>query len=306
MQNVESNSQPATVTTPEQGVFSLNDSEAYHSWRDQKLNGYPTRSEALLVELGDLRRLSEAERAALAKRLNKTNIVIYKYKGKAASKADIQSLACQLGLAQLDHNLCADEDKITSLQVVDKGRHGGYIPYSDKRLSWHTDGYYNSAAQTVRAIIMHCVRPAATGGENMYLDPEILYIQLREQDPRWIEALMQANAMIIPANFENGKQIRSETRGPVFSVDQQGYLHMRYSARIRNIEWAKNGHIKKARAFITEFLASDSPYVFRYRLQTNEGVISNNVLHNRTAFKNDEQHNRLLYRARFYERVNIS
>ena len=80
---------------------------------------------------------------------------------------------------------------------------------------------------------------------------------------------------------------------------------MRYSARTRNIEWAKNGHIKQATAFITEFLASDSPYIFRYRLNANEGVISNNVLHNRTAFENDEQHNRLLYRARFYERVNI-
>jgi alpha-ketoglutarate-dependent taurine dioxygenase len=81
---------------------------------------------------------------------------------------------------------------------------------------------------------------------------------------------------------------------------------MRYSARTRNIEWAENGPIKEATDFITEFLASDSPYIFKYRLQQNEGVISNNVLHNRTAFKNDEQHNRLLYRARFYERVNIS
>jgi alpha-ketoglutarate-dependent taurine dioxygenase len=259
----------------------------------------------LFVAINDPALITEQELESLAHCLNKTNIAIYKCQ-LPASKADVQSLAQQVGLAHLDENLCADDDSITSLQVIETGRHGGYIPYSNKRLSWHTDGYYNPEPQTVRAIVMHCVRPAASGGENMYLDPEILYIQLREQDPRWIEALMQPDALTIPANIENGKLIRAETIGPVFSVDKNGYLHMRYSARTRNIEWAKNGPITDATDFITEFLASDSPYIFKYRLQQNEGVISNNVLHNRTGFENTEQQQRLLYRARFYERVNIA
>jgi len=34
-------------------------------------------------------------------------------------------------------------------------------------------------------------------------------------------------------------------------------------------------------------------------------VISNNVLHNRTAFNDEAEPGRLLYRARFYQRANI-
>ena len=39
------------------------------------------------------------------------------------------------------------------------------------------------------------------------------------------------------------------------------------------------------------------------RLQAGEGLISNNVLHNRTAFSDKPGHNRLLYRARFFDRI---
>ena len=286
-------------------AFSLAQNKVYERWREDKLASYPTQIESLMVSVENLAGLSGEERTALGRCLREANIALYECKGPSATKNTIRLLAKQLGLVQLDNNLCSDEDSITSLQVKETSRHGSYIPYSNKRLSWHTDGYYNPATQTVRAIAMHCVRPAARGGENTFLDPEILYIQLRDQDPLWIEALMHADAMIIPPNREAGREIRAETRGPVFSVDDQGYLHMRYSARVRNIEWLENVHIKRATDFITDFLASDSPYIFRYRLKANEGVISNNVLHNRTAFEDDNEHKRLLYRARFYDRVNV-
>ena len=306
MHKAEPNSQEQNLSASQAKPFSINNAEDYKRWREAKLDGYPEKIEDLMVDIGNPSALAATERKELFSRLNKANIAIYKCTGNPATKSDIQVLSGQLGLNHLDGNLCADQDKITSLQVVETGRHKGYIPYSNKQLSWHTDGYYNPVSQTVRAIVMHCAHPAAVGGENMYLDPDILYIHIRDQDPLWIEALMQPDAMIIPANIENGKEIRAATKGPVFSVDKNGYLHMRYSARTRNIEWAKNGHIKQATDFITEFLASDSPFIFRYRLNENEGVISNNVLHNRTAFEDDVLHKRLLYRARFYERVSIN
>ena len=294
-----------TLSAASTSVFSLDNNEAYKRWRDKKLGTLPP-LEALTLDVETPSALSATERSKFAQCLGSANLAIYKCKGDTSSKQDIQALAGQLGLNQLDSNLCSDEDSITCLEVRQMGRQGGYIPYSNKRLSWHTDGYYNPPVQTVRAIAMHCVRPATQGGENSYLDPEVLYIQLREQEPLWIEALFHPDALTIPPNVEAGKEIRSETKGPVFSVDEQGYLHMRYSARTRNIEWLDNEHIKQATDFITNFLASDSPYIFRYRLNENEGVISNNVLHNRSAFEDDEESKRLLYRARFYQRANIN
>ncbi len=285
--------------------FNLSQPEAYQQWRQRKLADYPHTLQTLSVSLQNPWALSTKELATLDTVLARTNLAIYKCEGAKLNKEALQRLTSQLGLSQLDANLCADEDQMTSLQVRQTGRHGGYIPYSNKRLSWHTDGYYNPPEQQVRAIVLHCVRPAYEGGENQFLDPEILYIQLRDQNPDWIAALQHPDAMLIPPNIENGKEIRGETRGSVFSVLPSGHLHMRYSARARNIEWRQDAHIKAATEFITEFLRSDSVYIFRYRLAANEGVISNNVLHNRTAFIDKTGAERLLYRARFYQRACI-
>ncbi len=47
----------------------------------------------------------------------------------------------------------------------------------------------------------------------------------------------------------------------------------------------------------------NNDYQFRHRLQKGEGVICNNVLHNRSMFSDNSNSKRLLYRARFYNRV---
>ena len=80
---------------------------------------------------------------------------------------------------------------------------------------------------------------------------------------------------------------------------------MRYSARTRNIVWRDDAITREAVACINDFLASDSPYIFRYRLEANEGIVSNNVLHNRSAFNDTEGSQRQLYRIRFFRRFNL-
>jgi hypothetical protein len=77
---------------------------------------------------------------------------------------------------------------------------------------------------------------------------------------------------------------------------------MRYSARKRNIEWFDDELTRDAAALITEILADDAS-VISYQLQAGEGIVCNNVLHNRTGFSDDENQSRLLYRARYYDRV---
>lgn len=294
------------MTSAQQSLSSpylLDSSSAYQQWRETKRRDYPDNTAGLMVDIADPRAVSLAEKTALLDRLRKTNMVIYRITGDRADKSAIRQLGTQLGLSRLDGNLCADDDSITSLRVVTEGRHRGYIPYTNKPLSWHTDGYYNPLDRQIHAILMHCDTPAPEGGQNALLDHEILYMLLRDEDPALISALMHPQAMSIPPNVEDGKEIRGETIGPVYSVTAQGHLHMRYSARTRNIDWREDEMTAQAVARINEILASNCPYIFRYTLRANEGVISNNVLHNRSGFTDTNDVRRLLYRARYYERV---
>ena len=221
------------------------------------------------------------------------------------SKDIPRRFGAHFGLHHLDSNLLADEDSITSIETVPGKSGRGYIPYSNRRLLWHTDGYYNPETRRIRAFLLHCVQPAAEGGENALLDPEVAYIRLRDANPDYVRALMAPDAMTIPPNTEEGAE-RPASVGPVFSVDStDGNLHMRYTARTRSILWRDDAATGAAVRFLEQLLADDSPSVFRYRLAAGEGLICNNVLHNRTAFSDNEQHGarRLLYRARYYDRI---
>jgi len=294
-------------TIPMQGPFNLSDEAAYQHWRQGKLANYPQTAEALLVTIKDGRQLTDAEYQLILQRIRKANFVIYQFADATpVDKAVIHALGRQFGLTHLDDNLCADDDSISSLQVMPEGRKQGYIPYSNRRISWHTDGYYNDASHRIRAMLLHCVSDAARGGENLLLDHEICYIHLRDSNPEYIQALMQPNAMGIPANVENGQELRAAMSGPVFSVDPAtGQLHMRYTARTRSIEWHDDPLTRQASQCISDFLDSDSPYIFRHRLAPGQGVLCNNILHARTAFADDAAggKTRLLYRARYYDRI---
>jgi alpha-ketoglutarate-dependent taurine dioxygenase len=205
----------------------------------------------------------------------------------------------------LDSNLCADEDDITSLRAVSDGRRQGYIPYSNRPLSWHTDGYYNAPGREIHAWILHCASAAPVGGENALLDHELAYLLLRDEDPAYIAALMQPDAMTIPANNEEGLELRPEQTGPVFSVAADGSLHMRYTARRRNIAWKQDAATQAAVHALERLLAGDHAPIIRHRLQPGQGVIANNVLHNRSGFSDGPApgQQRLIYRARYYDRI---
>jgi len=282
--------------------------EAYQQWRSWKLSVYPEQASELLVPIKDPFSLAQPERDLIRQCFIRANMAIYSINNVSdfANKKIVQTLGNEFGLLRLDNNLGADEDSITSLEVIKGGQKQGYIPYSDKRLSWHTDGYYNLPEQQIHGVILHCVNPAVEGGENALLDHEMMYIHLRDQDPAYISALMEPGVLTIPANIENGVEIRAEQTGPVFSVDaKSGALHMRYSARKRNIVWSDNEITKAAVNAIDDFLASDSDWILRHRLESGQGLICNNVLHNRTSFKNGDNsgQQRLIYRGRYYDRL---
>lgn len=290
--------------------FSLNpDAEpAYQQWREWKLSVYPKSPAELLVSINNPFALSEKEKREIRQCFIRANMVIYsiKYKSDFADKKIVETMGKEFGLNRLDNNLGADNDSITALQIIAGGRKRGYIPYTNLKLSWHTDGYYNLPEEQIRGMILHCVNSAADGGENALLDHEMMYIHLRDQDPAYISALMKTDVLTIPANIEDGVEIRGLQSGPVFSVDHDsGVLHMRYSARKKNIIWTDDTITKNAVSAIDDFLVSDSPWILRHHLEPGQGLICNNILHNRTSFNNDEngETQRLIYRGRYYDRL---
>jgi len=283
--------------------FDLDRPEYYARWRERKLREHPRRIEDLIVEIEDPRHLTPAEHAAILDRCRRANMAIYSSRiGDDQDKEIPRRLGAQLGLIRLDRNMGADEDAISSLTVRSDAPHGGYIPYTSRPIAWHTDGYYNSLDHQIRAMLLHCVRPAAGGGENDLLDHEIAYILLRDQNPEFVLALMHPQAMTIPANRVNGKELRPEQAGPVFSVRPDGHLHMRYTDRSRSILWRDGPATAEAVACLKAILHGKSAWHFKGRLDAGWGLVSNNTLHTRTGFE-DGQHCRLLYRARYYDRV---
>jgi len=271
-------------------VFDLNNHQAYEDWRDEKLDNYPHKAEQLIVEINNPQKLTKTEYQALAERIKKTNMVVY---------------VSPTGTT-LDKNMGADDDGITSLQVSHSEGRERYIPYTNKAIHWHTDGYYNHLGKQVNALCLHCVQPATRGGENALLDHEIAYIRLRDLNPDYVHVLMQPDAMTIPANIKDGRIIRPERRGPVFSVSANNTLHMRYTERAHNIIWRCNPATQAAVKALEDLLHSNDPAIYRCTLQPGWGLMSNNVLHDRSGFEDNTGSSRLLYRLRYYERLGLN
>lgn len=283
--------------------FNLADAEAYRTWRERKLTDYPTSPEQLIVEIGNPHKLTDAEHQELLRRCQKTNMTVWAgLTGHDRDKAIISDLGHSFGLKRLDHNMCADNDAISSLTVQSDALHQGYIPYSNRPIAWHTDGYYNTLDQQVHGLVLHCVQPADEGGENDLLDHEIVYIQMRDHNPDFIQALMHPAAMTIPANIVDGEELRPPRVGPVFHVYPDGHLHMRYTDRSRSIEWRDDPLLKQAVDYLKKILYMESPWHYRLKLEAGQGLLCNNVLHTRTGF-NDGENQRLLYRARYFDRI---
>ena len=285
--------------------FSLENEDLYNRWRDQKLKDYPKNLGDLLVEINDPRKLTDSEFEAIQSRCRKANMALYASKTGTDPDPEIPlSMGRRFGLEGLNKNWLSDETGLTSLTVANEGIRQQYIPYTNKAINWHTDGYYNLASQQIHALNLHVVQQAASGGENALMDHEIAYILLREKNPDYIRALMSEKTMTIPPRIDEGGSIaRKEEPGPVFSITANGDLHMRYTIRVNNVIWADDPLSREALAYLESIFNSDSPYIYQGRLESGMGLVSNNVLHDRAAFTDDETHKRHYYRARYFDRL---
>ena len=153
---------------------------------------------------------------------------------------------------------------------------------------------------------MHCAAPAASGGDTVLLDPDLVCAAMLALDPVLVEALAHPCAMTIPAHEADGTLIRPARTGPVFRfLGDPPRLHMRYTMRTRSIRWRSTPVTARAVAALEETIASLSAHQVRVRFEAGEGVICNNVLHRRSAFVDGEAEGsrRVMLRIRSFDPV---
>ena len=73
-----------------------------------------------------------------------------------------------------------------------------------------------------------------------------------------------------------------------------------------DMAWSEDNDVIAARDILESILTNDTEHVIEGRLETGLGLISNNVVHTREKLvdSDDDATKRLLFRARFYDRVN--
>ena len=279
-------------------------------WREVKIRVWQDCAALALVEMDSLAAPSAEAIEEIERRCSLTNYALYRVRHEPgtveAASADLARFAGTFGLTGSERHRSAGHAQVVALRTSSEEAQKGYIPYTTRPLNWHTDGYYNAPEARVQGFVLHCHQQAASGGENQLMDPEIAYLRLREANPDYIRALMHPQAMTIPANQEPDGSIRPDSVGPVFYADPAtGRLQMRYTARTRSIHWREDALTLEAADWLRDWLTAGDPLMRQLRLAPGEGIVNNNILHNRTRFEDgaDEGGARIILRLRFHARV---
>jgi hypothetical protein len=280
--------------------FNLDSTDDYQKWRDEKLAAYPRNLGDLVVELGDMTAITDAEKARIMDLVERANMCVYTA-GKAELSMDsLLSLGKQLGVSGTDKSRRhANSDELTNSGILNQA-----IPFTTRHVRWHTDATYYGSDKTIQALFLLCQRPAIEGGSNKVLDHEIMYILLRDKNPEALRVLMSKDCFKYK-NPETG-EIDDHLGGKVFWINPDGYLCHRFSFRKMDMAWSEDSDVRAARDELESLMLNESEYVIEGRLESGLGLVSNNVLHTREKLvdSEDPSNKRLLFRTRFYDRVN--
>ena len=274
-------------------IFTAKSAE-FLTWAEEKEKNIPHNIDGIIVNIHDINNVKISEIAKIKETINKCNSCIYSSKIALKSNTNLLKFVESIGMRTYDRNNI-ESNEISTITPLENNKIN-YIPYTDKSLNWHTDGYYDK--KSIFSWLLHCVHPATHGGENYLLDHELA---LREYVLRYddINNLMSEDALTIPESKDTS---RSEISTYIFSIkNQYKKLHMRFSMRKDNISTSPNAG--DAVTKLKEIIENDcAKYSLTYKLQKNEGIITNNILHGRKAFKDDKVKRKLL-RIRSYERL---
>lgn len=280
--------------------FDLATQDDYLKWRDEKLAAYPKSVGDLVVELGDMTALTAAEKGKILETVELANMCIYTAGSAELEMKSLLALGQQLGVNQTDKSTRhAQSDELTDSGILNQA-----IPFSTRHCNWHTDATYYGSDKTIQALFLLCKRPAVEGGSNKVLDHEVLYIHLRDKAPGALEVLMNKDCF----NYRNPAtgEIDMGLGGKVFWTNADGYLCHRFSFRKTDMAWSEEADVVAARKVLESLISGESEHVIEGRLESGMGLVSNNVLHTREKLvdSDDAANKRLLFRARFYDRVN--
>lgn len=280
--------------------FDLKTDEDYKKWREEKLAAYPENVGDLVVELADMTAITDAEKSRILELVELANMCVYTAGAAELSSDALLTLGVQLGVTDTDKSTRHPKsDELTDSGILNKA-----IPFSTRHVRWHTDATYYGSNKTVQALFLLCKRAALEGGSNKVLDNEILYILLRDKEPEALATLMEKDCF----NYKNPKtgEISQHLGGRVFWTNPDGHLCHRFSFRKMDMAWPEDSDVLAARDCLESLILNESGYVIEGRLESGMGLISNNVIHTREKLvdSDDASKKRLLFRARYYDRVN--
>jgi alpha-ketoglutarate-dependent taurine dioxygenase len=275
-----------------------NTKEDYKRWKDKKLESFTSNLDHLTVHISNPNSVSKPEKNKVISLIDSNSMAFFNIDNiNYRDKLSIKKFAFQIGLSDYELDSQSDDDGLTEITEHEhNNKISEYIPYTTKELNWHTDGYYNTRDNSILSWLLFCDTPSKKGGVNTYLDHEISYILFNESSGK-IKDLMLETACCIPENILTK---RKEVHNPVYMFDNEK-LHMKFSMRKKNIIW--NDACLEAINILKSIINDSFEYHVTKKFTEGEGVITNNVIHKRTAFTNSENKNRLLYRLRSKRRV---
>ena len=270
-------------------------SSEFKQWALEKEDNIPLNIDDLIVKIHDIILATLAEISNIIDKINRFNCCIYQSKAGLNTQADLINFAQSIGMETYDTNNIHNSP-ISLIMSLETKNALNYIPYTNKKLNWHTDGYYDE--KPIFSWLLHCEEPAYSGGENYLLDHELA---IREYIIKYdnLESLSSLDAFTIPGNTRAN---RGETKGYICDNDNEyKKFHMKFSMREKNMKL--NEQSKTAIMRMKKIIKEDcKKYCLTYKLSKNEGIVSNNILHGRNSFE-DGKAMRKLYRIRSYERI---
>ena len=267
----------------------------FKQWASEKEDNIPSNINDLKIDLHDINHISLKEISIIKDKIKRFNCCIYKSHVDLLTQADLLNFAKSIGTkTYYDNNI--HSNPVSSIMPLEPEKTVNYIPYTNKQLNWHTDGYYDE--KPIFSWLLHFEEPAFSGGENYLLDHELAireYILKHDN----LDQLTRPDSFIIPSNADAG---RNETKGYICDMNNKyKKFHMKFSMRQKNIEL--NERSKTAFIRMKKIIKEDcKKYCITYKLSKNEGIVSNNILHGRNSFE-DGKVMRKLYRIRSYERI---
>lgn len=217
------------------------------------------------------------------------------------TNTDLLRLHNRLSLYSTDKNVLKGSNGLSTLRDLTGTAKGRFIPYTAKSMGWHSDGYYNDKANSLRSFTLHCVEPAAQGGALSLIDDRLVLIAMYDTDPQLVALLTNQQAMTLPGNKDNLGHNRPDQHSPVFFNRPDNTPGTHFTTRTTNITW-RNKHTQSAAEQMSQLIEQHKDWQYTIRLEAGQGIITRNILHRREAFTdNPERPPRQMIRGRYLQ-----